>query len=141
MFPIFSLGQHAREGFLNNLPAEGVLFPYLSGVRVGDRAKEFGQRCRQLGIQGVTLHSCRYAWAECAKVAGCPESFAQTALRHNRKSVHRAYPKRALMKISSLEEYERKAGAKAELTKQLSKISVCSREETLRMQHGANYII
>ena len=32
------------------------LHSYLSGVRAGDRATEFGQRCRQLGIQGVTLH-------------------------------------------------------------------------------------
>jgi hypothetical protein len=118
-----------------------VLFPYLSGVRVGDRAREFGQRYRQLGVPCVTLPLYCYARAERAKAAGCPESFAQAALGHNSKSVHRAYPKRALMKISSLEEYERKAGAKAELTKQLSKISVCSREETLRMQHGANYII
>jgi hypothetical protein len=30
-------------------------------------------------------------------------------LGHNSKAVHRAYAKRALMKISSLEDYERKA--------------------------------
>jgi integrase len=47
-----------------DLPAEGVLFPYLSSVRANDRATEFRSRCRQLGIQGVTLHSYRYAWAE-----------------------------------------------------------------------------
>jgi hypothetical protein len=47
-----------------DLPAEGILFPYLSGVRAGDRATEFGQRCQRLGIKGVTLHSYRYAWAE-----------------------------------------------------------------------------
>lgn len=41
-----------------------MLFPYLSSVRANDRATEFGQRCRQLGISGVTLHSYRYAWAE-----------------------------------------------------------------------------
>jgi integrase len=44
-----------------DLPAEGLLFPYLAGVRSGDRATEFGQRCGQLGIEGVTLHSYRYA--------------------------------------------------------------------------------
>ena len=43
-----------------DLPAEGILFPYRSGVRAGDRATEFGQRCRRLGITGVTLHSYRY---------------------------------------------------------------------------------
>jgi hypothetical protein len=32
-------------------PAEGVLFPYLSKVRAGDKTTEFGQRCRPLGIQ------------------------------------------------------------------------------------------
>jgi hypothetical protein len=69
------------------------LFPYLSGVRAGDRATEFGQRCRRLGIQGVTLHSYRYAWA---------------------KAVHRAYAKRALMKLPSLEDYEQEAAKKLE---------------------------
>ena len=86
----------------------GVLFPYLSRVRAGDRATEFCSRCRQLGIKGVTLHSYRYAWAERAKTAGMPERFAQEALGHNSKAVHRAYAKRALMKIPSLEDYEKK---------------------------------
>ncbi|MEY2410867.1 MAG: hypothetical protein QOF48_3537 [Verrucomicrobiota bacterium] len=94
---------------LKDLPAEGALFPYLSRVRAGDRATEFKQRCRQLNIEGVTLHSYRYAWAERAKVAGYPERFAQEALGHNSKAVHRAYAKRALMKIPSLEEYEQRA--------------------------------
>jgi hypothetical protein len=35
---------------------------------------------------------------------------------HNRKAVHRAYAKRALMKILSLEEYEKEAAAKVEPT-------------------------
>ena len=55
---------------LKDLPGEGVLFPYLSSVRANDRATEFKSRCRQLGIQGVTLHGYRYAWAERAKTAG-----------------------------------------------------------------------
>ena len=38
-----------------------------------------------------------------------PERFAQEALGHNSKAVHRAYAKRALMKIPSLEEYEQRA--------------------------------
>jgi integrase len=102
---------HLGNGTLNlfkDLPAEAMLFPYLSSVRANDRATEFRSRCRQLGIEGVTLHSYRYAWAERAKVAGYPERFAQEALGHNSKAVHRAYAKRALMKIPSLEEYERK---------------------------------
>ena len=102
------LGQAALN-FLKDLPAEGFLFPYLARVRAGDRATEFGQRCRRLGITGVTLHSYRYAWAERAKTAGYPERFAQEALGHNSKAIHRAYAKRALMKVPSLEEYEARA--------------------------------
>ena len=66
------------------------------------------------GIKGVTLHSYRYAWAERAKTAGYPERFAQEALGHNSKAVHRAYAKRALMKLPSLEEYEQRAAEKVE---------------------------
>ena len=102
------LGGEALNLF-KDLPAEGVLFPCLSRVRANDRATEFGSRCRQLGIKGVTLHSYRYAWAERAKSCGYPERFAQEALGHNSKAVHRAYAKKALMKIPSLEDYEKKA--------------------------------
>ena len=52
------------EKLLHSLPQSGLLFPYLSGVRECDRATEFKQRCKGLGITGVTLHSYRYAWAE-----------------------------------------------------------------------------
>ena len=107
---IVHLGVAALNVF-KDLPAEGGLFPYLARVRAGDRATEFGQRCRQLGITGVTLHSYRYAWAERAKTVGYPERFAQEALGHNSKAVHRAYAKRALMKIPSLEEYEAQANS------------------------------
>ena len=107
------LGPEALN-LLKDLPSEGVLFPYLSRVRAGDRATEFKQRCQQLGIHGVTLHSYRYAWAERAKTVGYPERFAQEALGHNSKAVHRAYAKRALMKIPSLEDYEQRAAVKVE---------------------------
>jgi integrase len=110
---IVHLGTEALNLF-KDLPAEGMLFPYLSRARAGDRATEFGSRCRQLGITGVTLHSYRYAWAERAKTVGYPERFAQEALGHNSKAVHRAYAKRALMKIPSLEDYEQRAAMQAE---------------------------
>jgi hypothetical protein len=45
---------------------------------------------------------------------GLPERFAQEALGHNSKAVHRACAKRALMKLPSLEVYEQKAAAKVE---------------------------
>ena len=94
---------------LRRLPAAGPLFPYLRTVRCGDRATEFKQRCQGLGIQGVTLHSYRYAWAERAKQCGYPERFAQEALGHNSKAVHRAYARRAKVRLPSLESYERQA--------------------------------
>jgi integrase len=75
---------------VHSLPDSGPLFPYLRTVRASDRATEFHQRCVGLNIKGVTLHSCRYAWAERAKTAGYPERFAQEALGHNSKAVHRA---------------------------------------------------
>jgi integrase len=75
---------------LRSLPASGPLFPYMRTVRAGDRATEFKQRCESLGIKGISLHSYRYAWAERAKKAGYPERFAQEALGHNSKAVHRA---------------------------------------------------
>ncbi|NBR84461.1 MAG: hypothetical protein EBT61_03000 [Verrucomicrobia bacterium] len=59
----------------------------------------------------LSLHSYRYAWAERAKSAGYPERFAQEALGHNSKAVHRAYARRALVKLPSLEEYEARAAA------------------------------
>jgi len=49
------------------------------------------QRCQQLQIQRVTLHSYRDACAERAKMAGYLERFAREALGHNSKAVHRAY--------------------------------------------------
>lgn len=109
---VFHLGEEALN-LLKDLPGEGLLFPYLAGVRAGDRATEFKQRCRGLGIEGVSLHSYRYAWAERAKTCGYPERFAQEALGHNSVAVHRAYAKRAKVKLPSLEEYENKASAAA----------------------------
>ena len=90
---------------LRSLPTSGPLFPYVRSVRSGDRATEFKQRCDGLGIQGVSLHSYRYAWAERAKKAGYPERFAQEALGHNSKSIHRAYARKAQVELPPLSEY------------------------------------
>ncbi|HRY51737.1 MAG TPA: hypothetical protein P5186_27170, partial [Candidatus Paceibacterota bacterium] len=97
---------------LRELPDHGPLFPYLRSVRASDRATEFKQRCRGLGITGVTLHSYRYAWAERAKAAGYPERFAMEALGHNSHAVHRAYAKGAQVKLPALEDYEKTANKK-----------------------------
>lgn len=95
------------ETVLRGLPSSGLLFPYLARVRAGDRATEFHQRCEGLGIKGVTLHSYRYAWAERAKEAGYPERFAQEALGHNSKAVHRSYAKKAKVLLPSLEDWQK----------------------------------
>ena len=104
--PQIRFGKEVEE-ILATLPQVGPLFPYLQTMRAGDRATEFKQRCVGLGIQGVSLHSYRYAWAERAKICGYPERFAQLALGHNSKAVHRAYAKNAQVTLPPLEEYER----------------------------------
>lgn len=99
------------ETLLRSLPQSGPFFPYLMDVRSSDRATEFKQRCAGLAIRGVTLHSYRYAWAERARVCGYPERFAQEALGHNSKAVHRAYAKKAQVTLPSLDDYERQHAA------------------------------
>ena len=59
-----------------------------------------------LGIQGVSLHSYRYAWAQRARTVGYPERFAQEALGHNSRAVHYAYARGARVVVPSLEDYE-----------------------------------
>lgn len=99
---------------LKDLPGSGPLFPYLRTVRAGDRATEFKQRCTGLGIQGISLHSYRYAWAERAKAAGYPERYAQVNLGHNSKALTRAYSRKAEVQMPSLTEWERQQKAFAE---------------------------
>jgi site-specific recombinase XerD len=104
---LFHFGDRVTE-ILKILPSQGMLFPKISKSREADRATLFKRRCATRGVSGVTLHSYRYAWAERAKEAGYPERFAQEALGHNSIAVHRAYAKKAKVKLPSLEEYERK---------------------------------
>ena len=107
-----TFGNEVAE-ILADLPSEGPLFPYLRSVRSGDRATEFKQRCEGLKIQGVTLHSYRYAWAQRARNAGMPIRFAQDALGHKSEAVALAYANYTDIEIPSLEYYE-KEKAKAE---------------------------
>ncbi len=93
---------------LKALPPSGPLFPKLKTMREAHRATEFARACRRLNIKGITLHSYRYAWAERAKTCGYPERFAQEALGHNSKAVHRAYSKNAQVTIPTLEDYEKR---------------------------------
>ena len=41
-------------------------------------------------------------------MCGCPERFAEEALGQASKAVHRAYAKKALMKLPSLEDHEKR---------------------------------
>ena len=102
---ILHFGNALAEVF-KDVPGQGTLFPRLAEMDEKHRASIFQMTCRRLAITGISLHSYRYAWAERAKTAGYPERFAQEALGHNSKAVHRAYARRAQVKIPSLEEYE-----------------------------------
>jgi integrase len=95
------------EAVLKTLPGVGPLFPHLRKMNSGHRATEFTRICRRVGIEGVTLHSYRYSWAERAKQCGYPERFAQEALGHNSKAVHRAYSRKAKVRLPSLASYEK----------------------------------
>src|SRR5437879_12815356 len=108
---------------LRTLPPNGPLFPYLRRVRANGRATEFRQRCLGLGIHGVSLHSYRYAWAERAKRAGYPERFAQEALGHNSKAIHRAYARKAKVELPPLGEYEKQRAKFAEAAKSLEPVA------------------
>lgn len=111
---IIRFGEELEE-LLRSLPQGGPLFPKLHKMREAHRATEFARCCRRLMIKGVTLHSYRYAWAERAKTCGYPERFAQEALGHNSKAVHRAYAKNAQVVIPTLESYERKLAGGADI--------------------------
>lgn len=104
------------EAILKKLPQQGNLFPRLAQMEERHRAKEFNRRCKGLGITGISMHSYRYAWAERAKVVGYPERFAQEALGHGSKAVHRAYARKAKMTLPSLESYELSFASSCEKT-------------------------
>jgi integrase len=88
---------------LDKLPKQGFLFPHIAATSNKDRSAEFWRRCRVSGVKGVSLHSYRYAWAELAAVVGYPERYAQAALGHSSKVVHRAYAKAATIICPPLE--------------------------------------
>ena len=109
------------EAFAENLralPQSGLLFPRLAAMDEKHRASLFQRACRRVKVLGVSLHSYRYAWAERAKCAGYPERFAQEALGHSSKAVHRAYAKKAQVILPALEEYERKVVHLANMPRQ-----------------------
>lgn len=94
------------RALLARLPQRGPLFPRIRRTSSNDRAAEFARRCKLLGLRGVSLHSYRYAWVERAAAAGYPERFAQAALGHASKAVHRAYSRKGKVVAPPLESYE-----------------------------------
>lgn len=94
------------EQLLLQLPNSGPLFPILKEWSSCRRAAEFYRRTRILNIEGVSLHSYRYAWAERAYQAGYPERYAQAALGHGSRVVHHAYARSAKVNCPALEDYE-----------------------------------
>jgi integrase len=113
------------QAILDQLPATGPLFPKIIASGENARSAEFRRRCKLLGIEGVSLHSYRYAWAERAKTCGFPERFAQAALGHNSQAVHRAYAKMARVVIPTMEEYERKMAANGEAVIVAMSVAAC----------------
>jgi integrase len=101
-----SIGTNLKA-LLQELPSSGPLFPRISQLHEKHRAKHFRRRCLGLGIVGISLHSYRYSWAERAKIVGMPERFAQQAIGHNSKAVHRAYARKAKVIIPPLEAFEK----------------------------------
>jgi integrase len=70
------------EILLKELPTSALLFPKIAAMQGKDRATRFARRCRTVSIEGVSLHSYRYAWAERAYAVGMPERFAMANLGH-----------------------------------------------------------
>ena len=106
-----TIGTNLRA-LLNQLPALGPLFPKISKSTVNARASEFFRRCKLLRIEGISLHSYRYAWAERAKAAGYPERFAMENLGHNSKTVHRFYARNADVTVPALDDFARNSEQK-----------------------------
>jgi len=88
------------------LPSSGDLFANIRRTSADHRSAEFRRRCRVAGINGVSLHSYRHAWAHRAKACGYPQRFAQEALGHSSRAVHEAYARGALVVCPALDEYE-----------------------------------
>jgi len=81
----------------------GYILPTIQREGTNCRATVFRNLCKRLGIQGVTLHSYRYAWAVRAFEMGIPERLAMVGLGHNSSAVHHAYASGARLVAPALE--------------------------------------
>jgi len=101
-----SIGKGLEE-VLKELPKRGPLFPNITKMDDRSRSCFFWKLCKRLKIEGISLHSYRYSWAERAKVIGMPQRWAQAALGHNSKAVHDAYARNALVICPPIDERNR----------------------------------
>ncbi len=93
------------EAYLRRLPSEGQLFPRMAVLDAKHRAAEFARRRKLLEMEGISLHSYRYAWAERAAVAGIPLRWAQAALGHSSQVVANAYARKVEIACPAPEDY------------------------------------
>jgi len=128
------------EDLLHQLPASGFLFVKIARTNNSARSAEFRRRCRILKLNGISLHSYRYAWAERAQSCGYPERWAQNALGHNSRAIHQAYAKGGVAICPPLDDYERIAnkvqGAVAPMEEVVNRAKPSDRPGVL--SHAAN---
>jgi integrase len=68
------------------------------------RACLFWKLCKRVKLEGISLHSYRYSWAERAKVVGIPQGWAQAALGHNSRVVQDACARNAVVVCAPIDE-------------------------------------
>jgi len=118
-------------------PTEGYLFPNVHAWNSNTRSSEFCRRCRMLGIEGRSLHSYRYAWAQRARAAGVPEREAMNHLGHESRAIHAAYAGGAQVAVLPLEFYEAQKEEKVIQFKQASQQAMSNQaEEEKKASHG-----
>lgn len=94
------------QTILDRLPQSGFLFPAIRLQKAKDRAGYFRKAKLSCKIEGITLHSYRYAWAERASASGMPERDAMNHLGHKSRAIHAAYANSANVTVLPLEFYE-----------------------------------
>jgi integrase len=75
-------------------------------VGENDRSTAFTKHCKKAAIEGVTLHSYRYAIIQRAKACGYNKRHAMAMVGHTREQTHDQYAKGGATTVPSLEEYE-----------------------------------
>jgi len=94
------------EDVLSRRPQIGYLFPDLARVGENDRSTRFTRQCQALGIEGVTLHSYRYAVIQRAQACGYNKRYSMAMVGQTKEATHDDYAKGGDMTIPSLEECE-----------------------------------